>query len=158
MGTQKHREISSAVILDNAGCFLLQQRDDVPGILQPGKIALFGGNREPRETPLECIVREIHEELSCFVPPERFEFIFSQEGPDLDRAGGTASAVFYLVKGIPVDAVSVTEGSLLIAWPEELPDLAPRMTPLSWHVINVFRDRANRPGPQRGRRLRCPKR
>jgi hypothetical protein len=31
------REIVCAVILDTEGKFLLQQRDDVPGILHPGK-------------------------------------------------------------------------------------------------------------------------
>ena len=53
--------------------FLLQQRDNVPGTVHPGKIGLFGGHRECGETYLQCIVREVHEELSYFIPPERFE-------------------------------------------------------------------------------------
>jgi len=46
MVKSRHREIASAVIIDTQGRFLLQQRDQVPGIAQSGKIGLFGGHRE----------------------------------------------------------------------------------------------------------------
>jgi 8-oxo-dGTP diphosphatase len=63
------REIASAIVIDTMGRFLFQQRDDIPGILHPGKVALFGGHREGDETYLECAVRELHEELSFAIPP-----------------------------------------------------------------------------------------
>jgi hypothetical protein len=62
MNASPHREIACAIIIDTSGSFLLQQRDDVVGILHPGKVSLFGGHREGSETFLECVVREIHEE------------------------------------------------------------------------------------------------
>jgi len=68
-------EIAPTVIFDNLGRLLLQQRDDIPGILYPGAIGLFGGHREGEETFLACAVREMHEELSFYVPPERFDFL-----------------------------------------------------------------------------------
>ncbi len=71
----RHREFTCAVLIDTLGRFLLQQRDNVPGIVHPGKIGLFGGHRECGETYLQCIVREVHEELSYFIPPERFEYL-----------------------------------------------------------------------------------
>jgi 8-oxo-dGTP pyrophosphatase MutT (NUDIX family) len=37
--------------------------------VNPGKIGFFGGHREYSETYLECVVREVHEEISYFVPP-----------------------------------------------------------------------------------------
>ena len=49
----QHREVSAALIIDTRGRFLLQQRDNIPGILFPGKIGLFGGHREGEETFLE---------------------------------------------------------------------------------------------------------
>ena len=49
MSKSRHREVSCAIILDTLGRFLLQLRDNVPGILQPGKIGLFGGHREDGE-------------------------------------------------------------------------------------------------------------
>jgi 8-oxo-dGTP diphosphatase len=60
----KVREIAAAIVVDTSGRLLLQLRDDVPNILYPGKIGLFGGHREGNETFLDCVVREIHEELS----------------------------------------------------------------------------------------------
>jgi 8-oxo-dGTP diphosphatase len=115
-----HREIAAAIIIDTAGRFLLQQRDDIAGIIHPGKVALFGGHREGDETYLECAVREINEEISYFVPAEHFEHLASLDGTDFDVDGGTVCGEFFVVRNIPVDALVITEGSLLIIKPSEL--------------------------------------
>jgi 8-oxo-dGTP diphosphatase len=119
-GTSRHREIACAIIIDTRGRFLLQQRDDVPGILQPGKVGLFGGHREEDETYLQCVVREIHEEIGYFVSPDRFEHLVSYEGIDMDGEVGTIRGEFFVARDVPVDALTVTEGSLLIVEPERL--------------------------------------
>jgi 8-oxo-dGTP diphosphatase len=71
MSASQHRETTGAILIDTGGRFLLQQRHDVVGILHPGKVGLFGGHREGAETFLECVVREIQEEISYFVPAAR---------------------------------------------------------------------------------------
>lgn len=71
----RHREIACALVIDAHGRFLLQPRDDIVGVIYPGKVGLFGGHREDDETFLECVVREVHEELSYLVPAERFEYL-----------------------------------------------------------------------------------
>jgi 8-oxo-dGTP diphosphatase len=53
------REIASTLLFDTAGRFLFQQRDNIAGITEPGKIGLFGGHKEGNETFLECIAREV---------------------------------------------------------------------------------------------------
>ena len=70
MNASRHSEIACAILIDTSRRFLLQQRDDVAGILHPGKVSLFGGHREGDETFLQCAVREIHEEISYFVPAD----------------------------------------------------------------------------------------
>ena len=45
------------------------QRDDTPGLLWAGHWDLPGGGIEPGETPLDCALRETHEELALTVPP-----------------------------------------------------------------------------------------
>jgi len=93
----RHREIAGAIIIDTLGRFLLQQRDNVVGIVHPGKVGLFGGHREGDEqTYLECVVREVREELTFQIPAERFEHLASWESPDLDVDGGTLCADFLL--------------------------------------------------------------
>ena len=44
-------------ILHRNGQFLLQLRDNIPGIIYPGHWGLFGGHLEPGETPAVAVER-----------------------------------------------------------------------------------------------------
>lgn len=55
-------------ILHSSDQFLLQLRDNIPGILYPGHWGLFGGHLEPGETPGVAIKRELLEEIG-YAPP-----------------------------------------------------------------------------------------
>lgn len=44
--------------------FLMQLRDDIPGIAYPGCWGFFGGHIEPGETPKLALSRELHEEIN----------------------------------------------------------------------------------------------
>ena len=125
----RRREIAAAIVIAPSGRLLLQQRDNVPGILYPGMVGLFGGHREGNETFLECVVRELHEELSHFIPPERFEYVWSYDGPDWTDNGCTLRTEYFVVRDVPVDQISVTEGTLLIVDPNAVADLTAKLTP-----------------------------
>jgi 8-oxo-dGTP pyrophosphatase MutT (NUDIX family) len=56
------------------GKYVLQLRDDKPGIAAPGQWCLFGGLIKPREMPRQAILREIDEELS--IRPSRYDFLW----------------------------------------------------------------------------------
>jgi len=101
MNAPRHREIACALIIDTCGRFLLQQRDDIPGIVCPGMVGLFGGHREGDETFLQCVVREVHEEISYFVAPERFDHLASYSGTDADAQGGPSAVSFSLLAMFP---------------------------------------------------------
>lgn len=47
--------------------FLMQLRDDIPGIVYPGCWGLFGGYLEPGETPEAGLKREVEEEINYTV-------------------------------------------------------------------------------------------
>jgi 8-oxo-dGTP pyrophosphatase MutT (NUDIX family) len=138
MNAALHREIACAIIIDTDGRFLLQQRDDIPGIVHPGKISLFGGHREGHETFLECVAREIHEELSYYVAPEQFEYLASLSGGDIDADGGSVRAEFYIARNIPLDRLTVTEGSLLTARPEEIFEMEHKLTPSARFALHAY--------------------
>jgi 8-oxo-dGTP diphosphatase len=133
-----HREFSCALLLDLNGHFLLQQRDRVPHIVCPGMIALFGGHREGAETFLECVVRELHEELSYRVAPERFSHLGSYSGVDDEVQGGTVIRHYFVACDIPAAALTVTEGSLLMAKREDLVSLHDHFTPAAKAGLGIF--------------------
>ena len=54
---------SKAIILNN-GKYLLQHRDNKKNIYSPDCWGLFGGMVDDKETPEQCLIREVKEELS----------------------------------------------------------------------------------------------
>jgi 8-oxo-dGTP diphosphatase len=135
----RHREVACAIIIDKCGRFLLQQRDDIVGIIHPGKVGLFGGHREANETFLECVVREIHEELSYFIPAERFEYLTGISGEDIETdSGGSVRGEFFVAHDIPVEALVITEGSLLIVEPVDVVALYQRLTPTARLALKAY--------------------
>lgn len=118
------------------GRFLLQQRDDITGIIHPGKVGLFGGHREGDEAYLECIVREIYEEIRYFVPAELFEYLAGLHGIATDIDGGSVRSQFFIARDIP--AVVITEGSLLIVKPSELAQMEHKLTPSARFAMKAY--------------------
>jgi 8-oxo-dGTP diphosphatase len=134
------REIAPTVIFDDVGRLLLQQRDDIPGILYPGAIGLFGGHQESEETFLACAVREIHEELSFYVPPERFDFLTRFADPE--NPEGTVRAEFFIVRGLMVSDLTITEGQLLVVETSELNAIRQKLTPSAHLALDAFYKKA----------------
>jgi 8-oxo-dGTP pyrophosphatase MutT (NUDIX family) len=134
----RHREIACAILVDTFERLLLQRRDDIPGILFPGKIGLFGGHREGNETFLECVVREIYEETSYYVPPERFTLLARHEGNDPEVENGAVRSEFFIARHIRVEDLMITEGALLIAKPNELVAIEPQFTPALRFALGEF--------------------
>ena len=133
------RETASALLIDTAGRWLLQQRDDIPGILYPGMVGLFGGHREGNETFLDCVVREVHEEVSYFVPPEQFEYLTERRGVDPAVEGGIIYGHVFVARDIPSDKLVITEGSLLIVRPNELSRIELNLAPSALLALKALR-------------------
>ena len=60
-------------------------RDDKPSIPLPNHWDMPGGGREGCETPLECVLRETHEELNIHVDPAAVVWGKRFPYPDGDR-------------------------------------------------------------------------
>ncbi|MCV0387485.1 MAG: NUDIX hydrolase [Nitrobacter sp.] len=138
MSNQYTREIAAALLIDVSGNLLLQRRDNVPHIIQPGKVGLFGGHREGDETFLECVVREIAEEITQHIPAERFQHLFSLDGADPERPGGHLRGEFFISYGVQTDTLVVTEGKPLKVPPDAIWDMRSELTPATLLALNAF--------------------
>lgn len=65
----------SALIIESHGRILLQQRDFKDNIPFPGYWCLPGGHKEKIESPIETLVREIHEELNFNIEDLDIDYI-----------------------------------------------------------------------------------
>ncbi|MEH2503687.1 8-oxo-dGTP diphosphatase [Bradyrhizobium sp. AZCC 1578] len=136
------REIAAAILIDTDGRLLLQRRDDKPDILQPGKVGMFGGHREGDETFIDCVVREVAEEISCRVPVERFQHLLSLDGPDPDGSEGCVKGELFIAYDIPTEELIITEGELLVVGPDDISKLRSELTPLTVIALYAFRKEA----------------
>jgi 8-oxo-dGTP pyrophosphatase MutT (NUDIX family) len=132
------REIAIAIIIDTQERFLFQRRDDIPGIVHPGKVSLFGGHREPGESYLECIVREVHEEISYLAPIEAVQHLTNLDGLSEVVGGDLVRGSVFVLRDVPSDNLVVTEGSLTMVDPKKLVDLEPEFTPATRFSLRAF--------------------
>lgn len=109
--------------------------------MQPGKVGLFGGHREGDESFIDCIVREVAEEISCHVPAERFQRLLHLDGPDPERPEGRVKGQLFIAYDIPTDDLTITEGKLLVVGPDDISKLQSELTPLT---IIAFRRKRQR--------------
>ena len=73
------KQVSKAIITQHNE-YLLQLRDDHPGIFYPNHWSFFGGELEIGETPWQALQRELFEELEW--RPERGRFLYQWNNPD----------------------------------------------------------------------------
>lgn len=82
--------------------FLMQLRDNRPGILYPGYWGFFGGHLEPGESPESAMHRELLEEIG-YAPPT-LELFHSYCGDDVVRH------VFHAPLTVAIDTLELNEG------------------------------------------------
>ena len=134
--SRKIRTIACALLTGVSGELLLQRRDDIPGIVFPGRIGLFGGHVESGETFLEAVRREIREETTLDLPSGAFQPLVQYQTRYPDGMG--VDGAFFHVEGVTVDPARVSEGQLKVIAPEDAPAFYEEMTPATCFVIKTF--------------------
>lgn len=129
------RRFAGALLFDTDGNFLFQRRDDKPGILHPGRVGMFGGHQEPGESPLECVVREVHEELSHFVPAHQFTHMGTFND---DSTGPTRVIEIFMARALPVSDLIVTEGALMVVPHANVASLNGKLTPSAAAALDYY--------------------
>lgn len=107
------RQTVTAILISTENEFILQLRDDKPGIASPGKVANFGGNIEEGEEPVDTMVREIYEELN--IKLSRNDLIPLGCIIKQDKlTGGKNKAHLFLVKSINKKDLILNEGQAIV--------------------------------------------
>ncbi len=83
---------------------VMSLRDNKPGLRFANMWDFAGGGREGEETPIECSVREIEEELGITLKPE--SFIWQKEYPAMHDPSLTAHFLVARVSKAEVDAIT----------------------------------------------------
>ena len=76
----------AAILITVDRCYLLQLRDDIPGIWYPGHWGLFGGSVDAGESDIEALRRELREEIELDLDAQRAN-LFTRFDFDLRPAG-----------------------------------------------------------------------
>ncbi len=100
-------------ILYRDGKFLLQLRDNIPGLVHAGCWGFFGGHMEPNETPEAAVKRELLEEIG-YAPSVMSEF-------GLYSDSSVVRHVFHGELGVELSQLVLGEGwDMDLLTPEEI--------------------------------------
>jgi 8-oxo-dGTP pyrophosphatase MutT (NUDIX family) len=100
-------------MLHRQGRWLMQLRDDIPGIVAPGCWGLFGGHLDPGETAEQALRRELEEEISW--RPQSMSFWMDH------RNQRRLAHVFRVELTVPIAELRLREGQdMALITPEQL--------------------------------------
>lgn len=98
-----------AVLVTPGGKIILQQRENKPEILSPGKIATFGGTLRSGESVLKGLRRELLEELGLNIDDYKVERLnIYRKTKEIDGIDWTS--YMFVVKNVNVAKLKLHEG------------------------------------------------
>lgn len=139
-------QVCKALIIDRAGRYLMQLRDDIPTIAYPGHWCLFGGAVEPGEDEQQGMRRELDEELGFkpdrLTPTMRFDYSIPQHGVRVRRV-----AVFETgIRDLEIKGLVLNEGAEMCFM--SLGDLLRRDKIVPWDLCMVMMHASVLPNPE----------
>jgi 8-oxo-dGTP diphosphatase len=132
----EHTHAAAGVVLVTRDSrLILQLRDDIPEIENPGRITPFAGSAEPGETAPQCAARELEEETGLRVDPAALAFL--GEISRVDFHGNNTACVFYVLRDIDPASLAVTEGTMIVL-SLEAAAADPRLTPFCHRLAQLL--------------------
>ena len=132
----RDRATAGIVLVDADGRILMQLRDDIPTIADPGCWVVPGGEIDPHETPEDGARREFLEETGYHIGPGDMRLALTR---DLPRPQGTTERQYYFLGRYDgAQTITCYEGQeLRFIDPDELAGL--KTSPGLAEVIRVVR-------------------
>ena len=132
---------TAAILVTEDGRYLVQLRDDIPGVWYPGHWGLFGGSVDPGETEIAALRRELREELELDMGEAR---LFVGFNFDLRPAGLSQYYRNYyevLVSPTALDRLVLHEGAELRILSGDAALLLPRLVPYDGFALFLHHHR-----------------
>lgn len=98
------------LLVRSDGAFILQVRDDKPGIANPGMVSSFGGRIEDGETPKQAAIREINEETNLQLTEADLK-MYRRCIKTKKEHGEDWEVHYFVAQGISDEDLEVYEGS-----------------------------------------------
>ena len=131
------RSYVGALLVDTNGKLIAQQRDDKPGITNPGMVSLFGGTSHEGESPIETLRRELQEELELEVNSNNLLLQTVKH-----ENGTNVACSIYIVTGVDAEKLKLHEGAgFATGTPEEL--ISRPVTGVTQQAIEAFVEAQN---------------
>ena len=131
------RSYVGALLVDTNGKLIAQQRDDKPGITNPGMVSLFGGTSHEGESPIETLRRELQEELELEVNSNNLLLQTVKH-----ENGTNVACSIYIVTSVDAEKLKLHEGAgFATGTPEEL--LNRSVTAVTQQAIEAFVEAQN---------------
>jgi 8-oxo-dGTP pyrophosphatase MutT (NUDIX family) len=134
---------AAAILVLKDGRYLLQLRDDIPGIWYPGHWGLFGGGVEAGEDELTALRRELREEIGLDLEDDQAR-LFTRFEFDLRPAGKQRYFRSYYEVRVPtaiLPCLTLHEGADMQAFSPEKA-LALRLSPYDGFALLLYSQHA----------------
>ena len=131
----------AAILLTPDERFVMQLRDDRPGIWYPGHWGCFGGAVDGNEVPEQALDRELAEEIELRPRPAKY---FSRFDFDMTELGLKAYyRIYYLVRldAGELDTLRIHEGREIRAFDGDDLLAQQRVTPYDAFAIRLYHER-----------------
>ena len=131
--------VVSILVVDKKGNFVMQKRDNIPGITNPDMVTGFGGHVDPDDTTLRrAATRELHEETNLSFSSDDLRY-FKTYRKTVATHHEDSYVTFYLLSGVLTEDLEVYEGQgFEIVTPHDNLD-ALLLSPLARHVLTEYK-------------------
>ena len=126
------KSYSGVLLISPERDYILQRRDQAPGIQNPGLIGIFGGRAEQNETEVACAIRELREELDLLVSADDLVPLLQV---DMAVRNDLISCTIFVLDNVQLGSLTLMEGAAIEILSKEAATTSPNLSPLCLHVI-----------------------
>lgn len=130
--------VANVLVVDHEGSFVLQKRDNKPGIANPGMLTGFGGHVEASDTSnLQAAIRELKEETNLKPKPSDLTY-FKMYRKTQQTYAEDSFVFFYTITDVKTTGLEIYEGQgFEVVPPSEISSDHP-LSPLIRTVISEY--------------------